>query len=383
MKKTKICVVTGTRAEYGLLRPIIKRLAENDKITLQLIATGMHLLEEYGNTYEDIIKDGFAIDKKVPMTEVGDSGEFMSRSVGKGIINLTNAFKDLNPDIILILGDRTEPLAAAVSGAFMNKVIAHIHGGDVSGGLDECTRHAITKFSHIHFAVTEKSKQRIIKMGENPDYVFNVGSSGLDTALHEELMSKQDFKKRFNIDPDMPFLILLQHPVTTEIGSSGKQFKITLDAIKEFDLPTVLIYPNADSGTLQIIKIIEGNKNQKFLRIFKNLKHREYLSLLKYGSVLIGNSSSGIIEAPSFKIPVVNIGIRQKLRERSNNVIDVEFDKSDIIKAINKALYDENFKDLLKNIKNPYGEGTASVKICKVLSEIKISKDIIQKQICY
>jgi len=379
----KICVLTGTRAEYGLLKPVMKAIKKNG-MELSLIVTGMHLSKEFGYSVNEIIEDGFKIEKRVEMNPKEDTGFSMAQSVGNGINEISKALKEINPDIFLVLGDRIEPLAGTITAAYMNIPIAHIHGGDSArAGLDESVRHAITKFSHIHFPATKKSAERIIKMGENPKNVFIVGAPGLDAIFTTNFLSKAELEKKFNIDLSKPLIIMLQHSVTTEIEKAGKQVQETLEAIKELGYQTIIIYPNSDAGGREIIEQIKKYENLNFIKIYKNLVHDEYLSLLRNASVLVGNSSSGIIESASFKLPVVNIGTRQEGRERSSNVIDAPHDKKLIVKAIEKALLDRSFRNRVKKCKNIYGDGKTGERIAKILNEIKIDKKLLQKKISY
>ncbi|MGQ4876454.1 MAG: UDP-N-acetylglucosamine 2-epimerase [Promethearchaeia archaeon] len=380
----KVCVITGTRAEYGLLSPIIEKIDNSKKLKLQIIVTGMHLSKEFGNTYLDIIKDGYNIDKKVDMLLSGDSLIAMVKSIGIGILGLSQAIQDLNPDFIMILGDRVEAFAGAIAGAFLKKVVCHIHGGDSPrAGFDEYMRHAITKISHLHFTATKKSYERVIKLGERKEYVFLTGAPGLDVILNKPLYSRREVEKFLKLDENEKYFLLIQHSVSTQPDLAKKQIKITLKAIKKFNIKTVIIYPNSDAGGISIINELEKLKYNPNFILFPSLEHKCYLSILKYCSVLIGNSSSGIIEAPSFHIPVVNIGTRQEGRERSENIIDVPYNSEKIENAIKKALEDESFLEKVKNCINPYGDGKASEKIIKVLEDIEINENIFLKKITY
>ncbi|MBI5449355.1 UDP-N-acetylglucosamine 2-epimerase (hydrolyzing), partial [Candidatus Gottesmanbacteria bacterium] len=354
--KRKVCVVTGSRAEYGLLRPIIFEINKSKTLELLLMVTSMHLSEEFGKTANLIEKDGLKITYKVEMNPKENTAESMAESIGRGILGITAAFHKKQPDITLLLGDRIEELAGAIVSAYLNIPIAHIHGGDKSkAGLDESARHAITKLSHIHFAATKKSMERILKMGEDPRKVFLVGAPGLDSILKGTFLSKSELSNKFGLDFNRSFLVMLQHSVTTQIAQAGKQIKETLKAIEYLKLPTIAVFPNSDAGGRTIIGEIES-KRGLFVEILKNIPRDLYLSLLKHASVLVGNSSGGVIETPSLKIPVVNIGIRQAGRERSTNVIDVPHDKAKIVRAIRKALYDKKFKEQVRRCVSPYGD---------------------------
>lgn len=383
--KRRIAVLTGTRAEFGILRPVIDAIIKHPKLELQLIVTGMHLSKKHGYTVKEIISYGYKVDAKVKMNLKADNGLSMAQAVGTGILGLSKSLSALKPDIFLVLGDRMEALAGTIAAAYMNIPIAHIHGGDASrAGLDESVRHAITKFSHIHFPATNKSAERIKKLGENKNNIFVIGAPGLDTILNVSLLDRTELESFLKIKLEKEFLLLVQHPVTTQINKAEDQIKETIEAVKQTNLQTIIIYPNSDAGGRRIIAVIEENlKNSKQkLFGFRSLPHKVYLSLMNYCSALIGNSSSGIIESSSFKIPVVNIGIRQEGRERSTNVIDCSSNKNDIIRAL-KFAKSVKFKQELSVCKNPYGDGSAGKKIANILSSIMIDENLLQKQITY
>ena len=376
-------MVTGTRAEYGILRPVLRAIKASPQLDLALIATGMHLSKEFGSTVKEIEKDGFKIDAKVEMLHTEDTGAAMAKSIGKCAGGMTDALEQIKPDILLLLGDRAEMLAAAVAASYMEIPVAHLHGGEVSGSVDDSVRHAITKLAHIHFPATEKSAKRIIKMGEDPSRIFVVGAPSLDTILNERLPKQAELAKKYGLDLSKPILLVLQHSVVTEADEAAGQIKKTLDAIAELKYQTILIYPNADAGGRRMIKAIKKYEKYPFIKSFKSIPYTDYLGLMRTVSVMVGNSSSGIIEAPSFHLPVVNIGTRQKGRERSTNVIDVGYNRGEIIKAVKKALYDRKFRAKVKKCKNPYGDGKASQRIVKVLSKIEITPKLLQKKITY
>lgn len=384
-KKRKICVVTGSRAEYGQLKPVMKAIAKDPNLELAIVAAGMHFSSAFGLTFREIVKDGFKIDAKVRMTPFTDTAEAMAVSVGKGTIGMAKAFNKIKPDIVLILGDRVEALAAAVAAAYSNISLAHISGGDkTKAGLDESARHAITKVANIHFPVTEISAQRIIKMGENPKKVFVSGAPGLDAILSAKFLSSVKIKERYGLDLSRPFLLIAQHPVTTEVGNAAFQITKTLEAVKRFNHQTIIIYPNSDAGGRSIAEVIRNYCERfNFMRAYRSVPHEDYLSLMKEADVLIGNSSSGITEAPSFHLPVVNIGCRQDGRERSVNVIDVPHSEFAIYKAIQRAFEDKKFIKKVKACKNPYGDGKSAILIANVLSKVKIDKKLLQKYITY
>jgi len=382
MKKRKISVTTGTRAEYGILRPILDEITNSRKLQLILIVTGSHLSKKHGLTLNEIKKDGYKIAEKINIIPKNSSEFEVTKSIGSGIILFAKIFRKLKPDINLILGDRDEMFASATAAYHMNIPNAHIHGGDKSGGLDEYTRHAITKISNIHFAATKKSTNRILRMGENPDFVFHTGSPSIDEVLKNKITQKSELERKYKFQITGNEIILLQHPVTTELDKTRIQINETLKAIIRLKKMTIVIGPNLDSGSDIIMKtIIKFSKKYDFIKFYKTFPRSDYLGLIKNCGVLVGNSSSGIIEASLFKKPVVNIGIRQRSRERGHNVIDVEhFNQKSIYHAIKKSLGLKREK--LRDI-SIYGEGNVSKKIVKQLEIIKLNSKLIQKQITY
>jgi UDP-hydrolysing UDP-N-acetyl-D-glucosamine 2-epimerase len=296
---------------------------------------------------------------------------------------MAQAWGQMKPDIIMVLGDRVEPLAAAIAGAYMNIPLAHIHGGDICGNIDDSARHAITRLAHIHFPATKKSAARILKMGEEKWRVHMVGSPALDVILHEPLLPAGTIARKYALDLTRPIVLLIQHPVTTQVEEAQQQMRETLDAIVQLGYPTVAIYPNSDAGGRKMIEVIREYEGYPLIKTFKSLPRREYLSLMKIAGVMVGNSSSGIVEAPSFGLPAVNIGIRQEGRERGANVIDCGHRKNEIIKAIKKALNDKEFLAEVKKCESPYGDGQAAPRIAGILSQIEITPALLQKKITY
>ncbi|TFH39881.1 MAG: UDP-N-acetylglucosamine 2-epimerase (hydrolyzing) [ANME-2 cluster archaeon] len=380
-----ITVITGTRAEYGLLYPVMRAIQVHPKLNLSIIATGMHLSPEHGYTMTEIENDGFKIDVTLDMLLSNDTSASMAKSLGVGIIGITQALEHIKPDIVLVLGDRDEPFAGAIAASHMNIPIAHIHGGDSTTGgcMDESSRHSSTKFAHIHFPATEESAARIEKLGEETWRIQTAGAPGLDTILNTELIPKEQLIEQYSLNASEPLLLAIQHPVTTQPESAANEMRITLEALFELGLQTILVYPNSDAGGRSMIEVIKEYEHLPFLHTFKSLPHIEYLSLLNIADALVGNSSSGIIEASSFHLPVVNIGIRQEGRQRTNNVIDVTSDKEKIMEAINTALYDKAFKQKVNECVNPYGDGKAGLRIAEVLAGIKINQKLLQKHITY
>lgn len=384
-KKRKICVVTGSRSEYGHLKPVMSAIAENPNLDLAVVAAGMHLSSAFGLTFKEIIKDGFCINAKVKMTPKKDTAEAMAASVGYGIIGMTKAFRKIKPDIVLVFGDRIEALAAALAASYSNIVVAHISGGDkTKAGFDESARHAITKISHIHFPFTRKSARRVKRMGENSKQIFISGDPGLDILFNrDELLSSREIADRYGLDLSRPFILVVQHPVTTEVDKAVSQISKTLNAVKRLHHQTIVICPNADAGGRAMTTTIkESCKKSGFMRAYRSISSIDYLSLLKVADVLVGNSSSGIGEAPSFCLPVVNVGSRQEGREHSNNIINTPYSERSIYKAITSALKNKSFLEKVQTCKNPYNKnGKAAEKIVRVLGQIKIDQNLLQKSI--
>jgi len=381
----KVLVVTGTRAEYGLLYWTMKEIQKDKDLQLQLIVTGSHLSEEYGYTVEQIKKDGFKIDEEIDMLIDSNKKSAIVKSMGLEMIQMAQAFDRLKPDILLILGDRYETFVAATCAMMMNVAIAHMNGGEsTEGAIDEQIRHAITKMAHIHFAGAEYYRERIIKMGEEPWRVHNVGQAGIENIKRLRLLTKTELEYELGIKLDKKVFLITYHPVTLGVQDIENQMENLLKAISEFDAKYIFTYPNADYGNKIIIdKINEFRQNHDNVYVFYSLGQVKYLSLMKYTDVMIGNSSSGIIESPSFKLPVVNIGDRQKGRLRNKNIIDVGNNEIEIIEGINKALYNKQFINSLNDLENVYGDGTTSEKVVKILKTIEINEKLLHKKLDY
>jgi GDP/UDP-N,N'-diacetylbacillosamine 2-epimerase (hydrolysing) len=378
-----IAVVTGTRAEYGYLKPLMHAIKQERTLTLLPIITGMHLLPGYGNT-GDLVKKDFPDAKTIPMTLKGDTLKDMALYLSSGITNFTKFLDTNHPDILVVLGDRSESLAAALSALYLNIPIAHINGGDVTGTtIDESIRHAITKLAHIHFVHTKENADRIEKMGEEKKRIFITGALTIDAIMHLRTITKKTLFKKYHLDPKETTFLVVHHPITTLKDYGYSQLKELFAALDSVKKQTIMLYPNCDAGGRQFIDLIKVHEKNTYLHTFINLPHEEYLSLLKSVDVLIGNSSSGIIEAPSFKIPVINIGTRQQGRTRSVNIIDVKPKRQEILHAINTSLYDKKFLKKVRTCKNQFGDGTAVQKMVKILKTIPLNENLIQKQITY
>ncbi|VVC05675.1 UDP-N-acetylglucosamine 2-epimerase [uncultured archaeon] len=380
--RRKILVTTGTRAEYGILRPLLRAISNSKKLELFLVVTGMHLSKKYGYTIKEIKKDGFMIYDVVDMIPKDDSLYSMSIELGNGVISFSKILRRLKPDINVILGDRDEMLASAIAAYHMNIPNAHIHGGDrTQGGIDEYNRHAITKISNIHFAATKKSKVRIIKMGEDPKYVFLTGSPSIDEIV-SEISTIQDIQKKYDLKLSGNEILLVQHPVTTETDLAEKQILSTLQAVIRTKRKIIAIAPNSDAGNRIIFRHLKSySKKYPSIRLYASLPRSDYLGMIKNCGLLVGNSSSGIIDASYFDTPVVNIGIRQKGRETGSNVYHVEYFKENLIyETILKALKTKRRTSRTHHI---YGQGHASEKIVNCLETIRLNRHLIKKQIFY
>lgn len=376
MNKRKICVVTGTRAEYGLFYPVMKQIEVSEKLTLQVIASTMHLSEEFGLTYQQIEKDGFRIDEKIENLLAVSTKSSIAKSTGLATMLISDAFTRLEPDIVLLLGDRFETLAAATTAMLMNIPIAHIHGGEITeGAVDEQIRHAITKMSYLHFTSTETYRKRIIQMGEDPKRVFYTGAPGIDNIMNMELLGKAALEEALSWQMVQPTALFTYHPETLKPADTKDDILQILDIIKKSGIHILFTYANADESGHVINQEIEKfvSKDRQKYKVVKNLGQLRYLSAMKHADLLIGNTSSGIIEAASFAKPVVNIGDRQKGRLRNKNVLDSNIELLD--ESINDALSSAFIKECRK-IKNLYGRGDASVKIVDHLetTALKLTK---------
>jgi len=381
-----IAVFTGSRSEYGLLSQVVKSIFLEPSLEVSLIVSGSHLLDEYGKTVWEIDKSCVNRIKKIAFNANINDKEietllFFSNLVSRG----ANVLTELRPDIIVLAGDRYETFAMATTAFYLNIPIAHISGGDLSlgGHFDDSVRHSITKLSHLHFATNDDSYKRILSLGEEPWRVFNVGSTAIDNILSSDCLAPKEIANEFNVDLAKPIIVFTQHPITTEADLSYSQTKESLEALNELSYQTIITYPSNDSGSDGVIKAIEEFSNNPNFRIRKSLGWKSHLGLLKVVSVVVGNSSSGIIETPILKLPCVDIGTRQLGRLRSENVIDTPNKKEEIKKAIKKAINDKKFVERVKNCSNPYGEGGASKQITNILKSISLHKSLLQKKMTF
>lgn len=371
----KICIVTGSRAEYGLLSGLMYAIKGDSALQLQIIATNMHLSPEFGLTYKEIERDGFHIDKKVQMLLSSDTPNATTKSVGLATIGFADAYEDLQPDLIVVLGDRFEILAAVTAALFFKIPVAHLHGGEITeGAYDDCIRHAITKMSHLHFTSTEAYRQRVIQMGEQPDRVFYVGAIGVENIKKVSLLSKKALEEDIHFTLSDNSLLVTYHPVTLENNTASVQCQNLLEALDEFpDYKVIFTLPNSDTDGRIIIQMVNEYVNQHSDRCMSipSLGLKRYLSALKYVTAVVGNSSSGIIEVPSFGIPTLNIGNRQKGRIAARSVIHCGTSKQNIIDGLKVVLSNEQ-RSIAKDCVNPYDKDNTIEHIIGVLKNVPL-----------
>jgi GDP/UDP-N,N'-diacetylbacillosamine 2-epimerase (hydrolysing) len=386
MKKRKIIVVTGARSEYDIVSPVLEKLRTDTSIDLGLIVTGSHLSEKFGNTIKFIEQDGYRIDARIQ--NLVESNEKIARiqSLGNQIKPLAEAFSNLQPDIVLVAGDREEAISVTMTAAFMDIPAAHLAGGDIAkdGNIDNSIRYAASKFAHIHFTLLEQHSQTLLKLGEDNWRIHCVGNPALDKFIQTAHLSKQQISDHLKFDvTNEDFLLVVYHPIITEFDSETEKVGSLLSALKRTGLKCIINSPNSDAGHDAIVKAYNsfGNNNGKF-HYFKNLPRDVYVNLMRHASCMVGNSSSGIIEAPSLGLPVVNTGSRQVGRIHAENVRFCSMESGEIEKTIAYWL-NGNERAILRGMKNPYGDGNSSEKIVKVLKEIDINSKLIHKNITY
>ena len=373
--KRKICIITGTRAEYGLFYWLIKGILNDPTLELQLCVTGMHLSHEFGLTYKQIEKDGFKIDKKIEMLLSSDSSVGISKSMGLAMIGFADAYAELKPDIIIVLGDRFEIFSSVAAAMIARIPVAHCHGGEATeGSIDEPIRHSITKMSHIHFTATEEYRNRVIQLGEQPNRVFNVGALGIENINKLKLLDKEAFEESIDFKLGKRNLMVTFHPVTLEFATAESQFGHLLRALEDLEDTHILFTrPNADTEGRIVNEMIDGfvAKNPIKSKVHTSLGQLRYLSAMQFMDGVIGNSSSGLAEVPSFKIGTINIGDRQRGRIRAASVIDCFPEYNSIMNAITE-LYSTQFSTKLVNVINPYGVSNASEKIIPILKSVDL-----------
>lgn len=378
----KLLFITGSRGEWGYIRPIMRLCQKQHDIKFSLCVTNMHLLPFFGLSRKEIENDGFKVDHVIYMSLDGYNHYTMVKSLGVFLTSLADVVASERPDWIISAGDRGEQLMAAIAGAFCYIPVAHIQAGELSGNIDGMTRHAIGKYAHLHFASNEDAAERLEKLGEEPFRIHLVGAPQIDELVQGLYTKKEVLQRKYSIELDKDYILMLQHPVTEEFVQASRQIEITMEALKEFDLPKIVILPNNDAGSLMVREGIENNRHGTFY-IFSNLRREEFLGFMRYSACMVGNSSSGLLEAPTFKVPAVDIGRRQHNRLRGNSVIHVSFEKSAIVEAIQKALSKDFKKELGKKCINPYGDGKSSDRIIKILQNTPITDKLLIKNLTY
>lgn len=375
----RIASVTGSRADYEPMSGLYAEIAAQDGFELHLIVTGMHLLPEFKSSLGRVRSDAFGALYEIEMTLEDDTPRAMAQSMGLALGGFPPILEGIEPDIVLLQGDRGEMLAAAIAAAHMNIATVHMSGGDRSGSIDDSIRNGITKFANFHLTTCRTSTEALIAMGEEPARIVEVGEPSLDRLKTMEFLPFAELAKEFDLPADKRFLVATLHPITDEWQSAASQMTTLLHALEQIGMTTVFTYPNSDSGGRSMRDVLEGWRGRDFLRIEANLGTLRYFSLLRHAKAMIGNSSSGLIESPSFGLPVVNLGSRQHSRQRADNVIDVEFDKDRIVDAVKYALSDPRFAERVANCRNPYGDGTASRRTIDVLRRLNLGPELIAK----
>ena len=386
MKKRKILGITGIRSEYDIMSSVFSAIQDHPSLELEVVVTGAHLSQAYGYTVDEIRNDGFRIADEVESLINGD--RLMSRIKGLAIQlqGIVQTVTRVEPDILIVLGDREEAMTTALIGAYLNVVVAHIAGGDrVIGNVDDQVRHAVTKLAHLHFVTNQESFDRVIQLGEQPFRVYNTGNPGLDRLIQVSNLSAVELSARlgFEIAEGEPFILVIQHVISTEIEQAYNQMKATLDAVRELGIKTVLSYPNSDAGGQQLIKAIQEYEELPFLYTAKNIPRLEFINLIRNAGCMLGNSSAGILEAPLLNLPVINVGNRQKGRLHAENVQFVPHKVDAIKAAVKRALFDESYRAQVRRCSNPYGDGHSSQRIADILATVKMDENLLIKDITY
>ena len=377
----KICIVTGSRAEWGLLSGLARKIADDPELELQIIATNMHLSPEFGLTYREIERQGFRINRKVEMLLSSDTANATGKSVGLATIGFSDAYEDLAPDMLLVLGDRYEILAAVTAALFYKIPVAHLHGGEVTeGAYDDAIRHAITKMSHLHFTSTEEYRRRVIQLGEQPERVFHVGAIGIDNIRHIDLLDKKVLEEQLDFPFDRKTVLVTYHPETLDAIPTGEQFRNLLEALDDRqDIRIHFTLPNSDTGGRIIIRMIEEfvARNKQRVRAYTSLGQLRYLSALQFVAAVVGNSSSGILEVPSFGKPTLDIGNRQKGRLAADSVVHCGVSGTEISEGLDRVLSDA-FAKQAACTQNPYEKKDTALEIWRVLKNYPLN-GIVQK----
>ena len=378
----KIMIVTGSRGEWGYVRPILRLMEGRTDVKPVLVVTNMHLLPAYGSSYQEIEKDGFKIDYRINMSLDGYNHYTQAKSLGIFLTSMPDIIENEKPDWVLLAGDRGEQLMAAIAAAYTYTPVAHIQAGELSGNIDGMARHSIGKLVHMHFAANEDAATRLIKLGEQPFRVHNVGAPQIDEMVSAQFPSIADLETKYDLDLSNGFILGVLHPVTEEADLSSSQAKIFIETLNEYNLPKIIIMPNNDAGSDGVKYAINNYRSGEY-HMFSNIKREDYLGFLRYCKCIVGNSSSGLLEAPTFRIAAVNIGRRQQNRFRGVNVIDVPWNKKKILQAMEKAMSPEFNDYLKKECVNPYGDGHSSERILNVLLNTVVDDKLLVKTLTY
>jgi len=374
MSRRKVCYITGTRADFGLMQSTLQHIRQSSTLELSLIVTGMHLLREHGLTVAEIERADLPIVARIAVEEGAPTGALMAKNIGRMLVGFVEALEVARPDVVVVLGDRGEMLAGALAAIHLNVPVVHIHGGERSGTVDEPVRHAISKLAHFHFVATDESRDRLVRMGELPDRVFVVGAPGLDGLKDTALVGREALCAAVGFDPKQPVALLVYHPVLQEADRSGQDAAAILDAVRARGAQIIALNPNSDAGSTEVREVLQARAAAGQVHLATHLPRAEFVSWLAACDVLVGNSSSGIIEAASFGTPVVNVGSRQYLRQRNANVFDCSVQRADLDATLSRALASQRFDGY-----NVYGDGKAGERIAGLLARIDTAAASVAK----
>jgi GDP/UDP-N,N'-diacetylbacillosamine 2-epimerase (hydrolysing) len=376
-----IVALTGSRGEWGYIRPILRLIDRDPALDYRIIATNMHLLPAFGMSVREIEKDGFHVDERIYMTFDGYTASTMTKSLATLLLELPTTLYRMKPDILLLAGDRGEQLMGAIAGLHLGIPVAHIQAGELSGNVDGVIRHSITKLAHIHFAANQEFAERVRRMGEQEFRIHVTGGPLVDELVNGQYSPAAELRQRYRLAENDHLILTVQHPVTEEESQAGEQVTETINALLEMNWPTIFVYPNGDAGS-DLIRAQLAKVKRPSVRLFRNLPRQDYLGLMRLADVVVGNSSSGIMEAPSFGKPTINIGRRQKGRPQACNVINVGYYKKEIVEALHQATSPE-FITRANMAVNPYGDGNASQNIVRVLKSVEINDTLLRKEMAY
>ncbi len=374
-------MITGSRGEWGYIRPVLRLIKQDRELDYAIIATNMHLLPEFGMSVREIENDGFRVDDRIYMTFDGYTAATMTKSLACFLLELPTALQRIKPDAILLAGDRGEQLMGAIAGVHLGIPVAHIQAGELSGNVDGIVRHSITKLAHVHFAANEEFAERVRRLGEQEFRIHVTGAPLVDELVKGQVTPREDLRLRYRLNESDKLILAVQHPVTEEESAAGEQVSETLQALIELGWPTVFVYPNSDAGS-ELIRTKLTTLKRPQIRFFRNLTRADYLGFMQMADVIVGNSSSGIMEAPTLGTPCVNIGGRQNGRPQAENVINVGYCRSEILKGIQKAT-SSDFVSRAKSSTNPYGDGSASEKIVHILKNLEVTEALLHKEMTY